>query len=125
MRVNFVLPLFLHEPVGGYKVIYDHANFLVSRGHKVRIIFPRLPTAEPFGVFGQLRGWAWALRRRYRHRPLITWHPLDKRIQLRLAPNLNAKNIPDADITIATAWNTAEPVSQAPSRKGAKFYFIQ
>ncbi len=63
MRVNFILPTFIREPIGGYKVIYDHANFLVSRGHRVRIIFPHSATAEPFwGLEGQLRGWAWALK---------------------------------------------------------------
>jgi glycosyltransferase involved in cell wall biosynthesis len=125
MRVNFVLPLFIREPIGGYKVIYDHANFLVSRGHRVRIILPRSPATESLGFFGQLKGWAWALRRRVRHRPLVHWHPLDSRVQLKLVPNLNPKNIPDADITLATAWNTAEPVSRLPRRKGEKFYFIQ
>jgi glycosyltransferase involved in cell wall biosynthesis len=125
MRINFILPAFLRMPIGGYKVVYDHASFLASRGHRVRIIFPRLATAEPLGVLGQMRGWAWALRRQRRHRPLITWHPIDKRVRCRLVPNLNAKNIPGADVTIATAWNTADPVLQLPQRKGEKFYFIQ
>jgi glycosyltransferase involved in cell wall biosynthesis len=124
LQVNFVLGGFVREPVGGNKVIYDHANFLISKGHRVRLIFPRSLTTESLGVIGQLRALAWALRRRLRHRPLIAWHPLDKRIQIQLAPNLNAKHIPHADVTIATAWTTADPVAHLPG-KVAKFYFIQ
>ncbi|WP_281011427.1 hypothetical protein [Lichenibacterium minor] len=33
--------------------------------------------------------------------------------------------VPDADATIATAWQTADPVGSLPPSKGAKFYLIQ
>jgi glycosyltransferase involved in cell wall biosynthesis len=125
MRINFILPGYLSEPIGGYKVIYDHANFLVSKGHRVRILFPRSITTEPLGLFSSLRARASALKRRYRHRPLVAWHPLDRRVQLQLPPNLNERYISDADVTVATAWSTADPVVRLPVNKGSKFYFIQ
>jgi glycosyltransferase involved in cell wall biosynthesis len=125
MRINFILPAYIREPIGGYKVIYDHANFLASRGHRVSIIFPRSLLTQPLRLLPWLKARAWAVKRRYRHRPLIAWHPLDRRIQLRLPPNLSGQYLPDADATIATAWSTADPVAGLPAIKGAKFYFIQ
>jgi glycosyltransferase involved in cell wall biosynthesis len=38
---------------------------------------------------------------------------------------LNEASIPDADIIVATAWQTAEWVALYPPAKGKKFYFIQ
>jgi glycosyltransferase involved in cell wall biosynthesis len=40
-------------------------------------------------------------------------------------PDLSQKYIPDADIVIATAWETAEWVNSYAPNKGTKFYFIQ
>lgn len=39
--------------------------------------------------------------------------------------DLNASNIPDGDVVLATAWQTAEYVLGYPKSKGVKFYLIQ
>ena len=37
----------------------------------------------------------------------------------------SAADLPDGDVLIATAWQSAAPVAEAPARCGAKFYLIQ
>lgn len=125
MRINFIMPAYLWTPAGGYKVVYDHANYLATRGHQVRILFPRATTSAPNGLVRLLRDWRWAARLRRQQRPLVSWHRLDSGVRLLLTSNLQARQVPDADITIATGWQTAGPVAQLPAVKGRLFYFIQ
>jgi len=40
-------------------------------------------------------------------------------------PRWDAAALPDADVTLATAWQSAPVVAAAPARCGAKFYLIQ
>src|SRR5207248_582162 len=47
------------------------------------------------------------------HRIIETWRPITD------------LDVPDADIVIATWWETAEWVSRLKNAKGAKVYFIQ
>jgi glycosyltransferase involved in cell wall biosynthesis len=42
-----------------------------------------------------------------------------------LSPTLETARMPDADIIVATAWQTARHVAAQPSEKGVKFYFVQ
>ena len=39
MKICFCLPGFSRVPEGGFKVVYEYANKLVSRGHEVSIVF--------------------------------------------------------------------------------------
>jgi glycosyltransferase involved in cell wall biosynthesis len=40
-------------------------------------------------------------------------------------PDLSGQYIPDADVVVATAWYTAERVTEYPASKGVPFYLIQ
>ena len=44
---------------------------------------------------------------------------------MRWVPDWTPAHLPDGDALIATAWQSAEPVADAPDRCGRKFYFIQ
>src|SRR5262249_21174609 len=52
------------------------------------------------------------------------WMP---RLRARIAwvPEWRAADLPDGDAVIATSWQSAAPVAEAPARCGDKFYFIQ
>ena len=39
MKICFILPQILRKPVGGYKIVYEYANRLSDKGHKVDILF--------------------------------------------------------------------------------------
>ena len=127
MRISFLLPEYFAFPIGGYRVVYEYADFLAARGHAVTIIFPRRPRAP-----GQAASWLepakqrlWSLKTRLRNRPLVPWHPLHPSVKLLLVPLVQDSLIPDGDVIIATAWSTAQPVADLSHAKGAKFYLIQ
>jgi glycosyltransferase involved in cell wall biosynthesis len=127
MRITFLMPGYVWGPSGGFRVVYEYANRLVSRGHEVTVIHPR-----------RLLSWApsaLTLRQRLRKArlaltelvstPSIHWQPIDKRVRMRFVASSDPRHIPDGDILFATAWNTARPVMECSSAKGEKCYFIQ
>lgn len=125
MEITFILPGPGHSPVGGFKVVYEYANHLVDRGHKVSIVHPALLNRDaPF--IGKLKK---ALRyiQRYADKSYLPkpWFRLDKRVRIIWAPSLNEIFIPAADAVVATAWRTAEWVAGYSATRGRKFYLIQ
>lgn len=127
MRINFLLPNFSHVPIGGYKVVYEYASRLQERGHQVVVIqSPRVRIDST--VDGRARAWKtfWHRVGRGRHsfRP-SAWISLDPGVRLLWRPSFAPAWIPDADVVVATAWQTAEWVATYPPSKGTKFYLIQ
>jgi len=108
---------------GGARVLAIYTRLLTEKGHEVCIISPprrKVPLRRKIKPF--LRGTGWPSG------PLKVSH-LD-------APGLNHlvldcyrpptnDDIPDADVVIATWWETAEWVTALSDTKGAKVYFIQ
>ncbi len=95
---------------GGVRAILTYANRLASRGHAVTVVVP-------------VKG---AVRARWRNLKGLgpDWIP-GFRPRVRWVANLSALNLPDGDVIVATAWQTAGPVNAAPVRCGGKFYLIQ
>lgn len=127
LRINFLFPAYYSEPIGGYLVVYEYANYLAAQGHKVTIVFPRRhhENRERLSILQPLKD---ALRIREinkANQPLVSWFSFHRDITLKLSPDLSSKNVPDAHITVATAWQTAGAVEILPETKGAKFYLIQ
>jgi glycosyltransferase involved in cell wall biosynthesis len=126
MRVSFVLPGYFPMPIGGYRVVYEYADYLAARGHAVTIVFPKHPAAcRNSALLGAVKMYLWSLKTRVRNRPLVPWHSLHPGIKLALVPTVQDRFIPDGDITVATGWRTARPVADLSQTKGAKFYLIQ
>lgn len=126
LSITFVLPGAGTAPAGGYKVVYEYANGLVRRGHRVAIVHPAI---LPIGEFTALQYGKGAIRYIQRtidksYRP-TDWFQVDPRVQLLWKPALHARHIPDGDIIVATAWPTAEWVAKYPATKGNKFYLLQ
>jgi glycosyltransferase involved in cell wall biosynthesis len=124
VRITFVLPGSGHLPVGGFKVVYEYANRLVGRGHAVTVVhsaqfdreapaFSRLKTRVRF-VQRSLDG---------SYRP--GWFALRPEVRLLWRATPAPAGVPDADVVVATAWQTAEWVADYPAHKGRKFYLIQ
>lgn len=122
MRITFVLP-----PVnlsGGIRVVAIHARALAERGHRVVLVSPP-PAAMPLRRKARhfLRTLAWP---RTVHNPPshLDGVGLDHRVLDRYRPPTDA-DLPDADVVVATWWETAEWVHALGPAKGAKAYFIQ
>jgi glycosyltransferase involved in cell wall biosynthesis len=130
LRVTFLLPLAGTHPIGGFKVVYEYANFLAGRGHHVSVVHPAIFRIDhPFASLS-LRTKFRTLRDYLRHRlketyKPISWFNINPAVELLWVPSLATKHIPDSDVVIATAWETAEWATDYPARKGRKFYLIQ
>lgn len=125
MSITFVLPGQGTAPVGGFKVVYEYANALVRRGHRVCVIHPAFLDVglTPIG-YGKrtVRYIQRSMDGSYRP---DRWFSVDSRVRLLWRPSLNARFIPDADVVVATSWRTARWVAAYPAAKGKKFYLIQ
>lgn len=123
MRVVIALPAYANVPIGGYSVQYHYASLLAARGHDVTIVFPRnLDIRRTVRSHVGTKLWAMQLRRH--NRPLIGSLRLDRRVKIRLIHDLSPASLPSADILIATAWQTAEVMAEAPRRCGRKLYVV-
>ena len=108
MKIAFVCP---HVRIaGGVRAILTYADRLAHRGHAVTVVVP---------AKGAVRAW-------WRNLKGVgpDWIP-GLRPRVRWVASLSAPDLPDGDVIVATAWQTADPVNAAPARCGRKFYLIQ
>ena len=125
LRVTFVLPRTGEWPSGGLRVVYEYANRLADRNHVVTVAHPARLVIDP-NKFDHLKNAARYILRKLdgRYTP-NEWLSIDPRVRLLCLPSLSDRFLPDGDIVIATAWQTAEWVSRYPRSKGRGVYFIQ
>ena len=103
----------------------DYANALAAKGHRCTLVVPALGCAHGLGrviSFADLRP---TLGRIVRGRAGIPWARLDDGTRVLRVVRARSTNLPDADVTVATAWQTAPVVAAAPDRCGRRLYFIQ
>jgi glycosyltransferase involved in cell wall biosynthesis len=121
MRINFVIPD--ANLGGGNRVIAMYAKHLTRRGHKVVVVsqpmqVPRLRSRIKSLLAG--RGWPSAAT----GPSYFDSAEVDHRVVESSRP-VTDRDLPDADVVVATWWETAEWVANLSPRKGAKAYFIQ
>ncbi|MDB5809264.1 MAG: glycosyl transferase group 1 [Betaproteobacteria bacterium] len=121
MRITFVLPTV--DMSGGIRVIAIYAKALVARGHTVKLVSPPPRRALRRKLKSLIRGKGWpaAGRAPASH---LDGSGLDHRVLDHWRPVTDA-DVPDADVVIATWWETAEWVAELGAEKGAKAYFVQ
>jgi hypothetical protein len=129
MEITFVLPGISIN--GGVRVVFQHAKNLAEKGHTVNIVHPFFP---PSLISKSIVHSLWKISSssllRLFNRGMPDWNHLNTNL-IRI-PSLNPKIsfffeylIPDADVIIATSWQTAYFVNKLDSKKGDKYYFIQ
>ena len=110
---------------GGTKSNRLIAEAMVRRGHEVNIAFVSL--SRPWPKASQMRRWlrralheAATLGREPHHLEHSTANliPVKERI-------IRADHVPDADVTVATWWETREWIETWPKEKGLKAYFVR
>ncbi|MCS6811969.1 MAG: glycosyltransferase family 4 protein [Cyanobacteria bacterium] len=122
MKVTFVLPV--ATLAGGIRVVAIYADRLKKRGHDVTVIsVPHYqPTwKEQVKSLLQGRGWLSYPKRLPSHMDNVD---VPHYVIDRDRPVTDA-DLPDADVVIATWWETAEWVAKLSPAKGAKAYFLQ
>lgn len=121
MRVTFLLPGPARIPMGGVKVVVEYARRLAERGHSIHVFGTERPGD---GVRDRLFGTAVNLRDRLHRVPRDPYYRAEGVVTDTL-PSPAARHVPDADVVVATGWQTAPWVHALPPTKGAKGYFIQ
>jgi glycosyltransferase involved in cell wall biosynthesis len=108
VRITFCCP---HLRIaGGVRAILSYADRLARRGHEVRVV---VPVGRMFLAWWRnLKGVG------------PTWFP-EFRATVMWIPEWSADYLPVGDAIVATAWQSARAVAEAPSRCGRKFYLIQ
>jgi glycosyltransferase involved in cell wall biosynthesis len=123
MRVTFVLRSLDHS--GGNRMVAMHAAGLRERGHVVEVVSSWDP---PHG--SRLSGWVRSSLGLAAMQPdppspsHLDSHGIVPRLTAepgRLQPH----EVPDADVVVATWWETAEWVQRLAPAKGARAYFVQ
>ena len=118
---------FLHPPVnlsGGVRVVAIHAQKLAERGHDVQHLSVTPPRPS----------WKTQVKSILRGRGRVPWDPTPRKSHLDdtpvphtvlPTPTIAAGQVPDADVVVATWWETAEWMAALPASKGVKVHLIQ
>lgn len=123
MRITFIHAS--PDMTGGTRVVAIYAQALARLGHQVTLI--SLPP-RPVSFRQRLRNLRdqgmWDLGRRRTPTHFDRLEGINHHVLERWRVPTDA-DVPDADVVIATWWETAEWVSALHPRKGAKVYFVQ
>ncbi len=121
MRVNFLIIRPLVD--GGARIIASHAKYLKDAGHEASLFALGADTISLREQFRLLKQGKWRSRA-----PIDPKIYEDAGLQLTIFQNANTitpDDIPNADVTIATWWETVEWLGMMPPEKGAKVHFVQ
>ncbi|MCE7699524.1 MAG: glycosyltransferase family 4 protein [Methanobacterium paludis] len=119
MKITFLLHV--TEIGGGVRVVFEYANRLTERGHDVTIVYPLIDKKSIKSKLNSVINMTKYISPFHNHYP--KW--FDLKAKLLPVPTFKEKYIPDADIIVATWWETAYYVSSYEKNKGKKFYLIQ
>ena len=116
MKITIVSPI--PDMTGGCRVIAIYADWFVRFGHEVTIVTNK--------TRGKRRWSPFAFRKRAETGdPLSHFDRLALQVHRVGEGRVTAAQVPNADVVIATWWETAEWVNDFPASKGKKFYLIQ
>jgi glycosyltransferase involved in cell wall biosynthesis len=124
-KITFLLPGSATVPAGGFKVVYEYANHLVRRGYRVTIVHPATPLGDNPWKVSAKTGLVYYRRMVDKRYLPLDWFPLEAAVEALWVPALAERYIPDADILVATSWETAEWAVGYSESKGVKNYLIQ
>lgn len=123
MKITFVLPRV--SMTGGIRVTAIYAAYLRERGHEVSLVSV---SPRRHDRMGQIKA---VVRRRPVPRLGVTHSPshldgynFDWTVLPHMGP-VRESEVPDADVIVATWWETAEWISGFGEKKGRKCYFMQ
>lgn len=121
MKITFILPY--AGLAGGIRVVAIYAERLKNLGHDVTVVsLPKRPLTVKQRVKTLLKKRKWLLQN---HSPSHFDNVDVKHIILEKNRPITNDDVPDADVVIATWWETAEWVNRFQLSKGTKFYFVQ
>jgi len=109
---------------GGDRVCAIYAKKLIGLGHQVNVVAPKKKNLSfKQQIKRVLKGEKWLSRTRQGQNH-FTYLGVDIVYADKYFPLMNS-SVPDADVVIATWWETVEWVQAFSNKKGKKVYFIQ
>jgi glycosyltransferase involved in cell wall biosynthesis len=134
MKITFVMAP--DNLSGGNRVIAIYAEHLQARGHEVNVVLPpgravpkreRVIDALRFSKQGQMQSAIGELRliRSATPVPGFMERSSCELTELEAFRPVRNDDVPDADVVVATWWETAHWVAEFDRNKGAKAYFMQ
>lgn len=116
MKINLIVPF--KRLSGGIRVAFLYANYLSLQGNDVVCYMPMI----------SYKGRNQTNLFRIKASISNTFKPerwFDRKFNLKAVPAIKSLFIRDADVTIATSWQTAYDVDALTNDKGKKVYFVQ
>jgi glycosyltransferase involved in cell wall biosynthesis len=108
VKITFLCP---HLRIaGGVRAILTYADRLTAEGHQVTVVVPAKSRGRAWWRSFTGAGPDWIPGFRARVEWVDRWRP---------------STLPDGDAIVATAWQSAAAVANAPARCGRRFYFVQ
>lgn len=124
MKIAIALPCSGRYPIGGFRIVYEHANRLALSGHSVTVFHATNIDYNKSSFIKRLKSLLLFLRNKYTgmYRP-TAWFKLDSRVKTECSMSIRIPSARSFDVAIATAWQTAAPISRSNAKR--KYYFIQ
>lgn len=125
-KINIILPLLPKKPIGGFKVLFEYANKMVEDSYDVTIYYPKKlkPKNIKKGFYYKFLFIVFQFIKNFKKHN-VTWFDLNNKVQEKYIYTLEEKYIRDANIIIATSWETAAWIGNYSAYKGKKLYLIQ
>ncbi len=119
MKITFLVNQYARIS-GGNRALFEYANRLKRRGCEVRwfVMPPRVKWSRPLKKIKTYFADATV-------KPASSVDWMENSLPIEILPRKDAALIPDADVFVATAWQTAEFAATLAEKAGRKFYFIQ
>lgn len=121
MNITFILPSL--NMSGGVFSTIELSNKLSRMGHEVNIVYPKV-LVGPRLKWRNVRS-IWKNFNKNKEMKDKLFKRITIKCNLIQVPTLNGRYIPDADVIIATWWETAYYVNSYSINKGVKFYFVR
>lgn len=124
MKIAIALPCSGRYPIGGFRIVYEHANRLAASGHEVTIYHATNIDFRKIAYKKKLFYVLLFLRDKLsgKYKP-SSWFQLDARINSVCSMSIKIPQSRAFDVAIATAWQTAAPVARSHAKR--KFYLVQ
>lgn len=126
ISIHFLFPIGPNLPTGGMKVIYDYCNRLAQDGCKVTILYAAYFNSTEKTLKRKMKAVAkYCYVKLLYGRSGYTWYKKEQTIKEKFVWSLNRRSIPEADVYIATAVNTASYLDRLNVDAEKKYYFVQ
>lgn len=119
MKVAFVMPKPPQKVNGGYRIVYQYANYLSRRGHEITIYYTTNRGANGKGIPGFL---CYLIKKAVYKRN--QWFPLDEHITQKVIYDIKEKYLEYQDAMFATMISTSRKVDALSNKTAKKKYYL-